>query len=29
VLVAVTGPGRFREMAIDGIRVTAKGRASQ
>ncbi|RVX44422.1 hypothetical protein EDD27_7153 [Nonomuraea polychroma] len=29
VLVAVTGPGRFREMAIDGIRVTVKGRASQ
>jgi hypothetical protein len=29
VLVAVTGPSRFRQMAIEGIRVTVKGRASQ
>ncbi|MGP3917434.1 hypothetical protein [Nonomuraea sp. 10N515B] len=29
VLVAVTGPARFRQMAIEGIRVTVKGRPSQ
>ncbi|MGP3956256.1 hypothetical protein ACTWPT_09695 [Nonomuraea sp. 3N208] len=29
VLVAVTGPGWYREMAIEGIRVTVKGRGSQ